>query len=408
MNNNTIELIAALDKLSSAANEFEAQAAANRLKHALSDETTESDREEAQFGLRDKVRESVLSDALSDYDEHSELYLERVLTLHNTLPVVMGKIPCTELREEDVLCLKDILPRFGELALCKTGKEIRAFVDSLSARFEQHPEYREAGYRRLLWELEDEIIGAYAEVFFRVADRSWQAGYQLSLLAALEENIALAYPPDFVYFEDGTFQVVSPENLLEETDLTALRKKLAQLRSALSCWDMPACSGYLENLLCQISQVILNALQAAPGGESVSAATTLRAKYLSKILPDGLCGLMETEEPLLDTTPIQDLMSAMTVLHKLCVQTDPDYIENSWLDFLSFAAGCPDTDPLSMQAILTLSVSILTEVPAQVLDTLPETLLCLLRFLLSTAAWPISFTYNDTVFRWIISGGDAA
>ena len=408
MNKSTIELIAALDKLSSAANEFEAQTAVNRLKHALSDETTESDREEAQFGLRDKVRESVLSDALADYDKHSELYPERVLTLHNTLPVVMGKIPCTQLREEDILCVKDILPRFGELASCKTGDEIRAFVDNLSARFEQHPEYREAGYRRLLWELEDEIIGAYAEVFFRVADRSWRAGYQMSLLAALEESIVYAYPPNFLFFENSTFQVISPENLLEETDLTALRKKLDLLRAALSCWDVTACSGYLENLLCQISQVVLNALQATPGGESVSAATTLRAKYLSKILPDGLCGLMETEEPLLDTTPIQDLMSAMTVLHKLCVQTDPDYIENNWSDFLSFAAGCPDTDPLSMQAILTLSVSILTEVPAQVPDDLPETLQCLIRFLLSAAAWPLSFTYNDTVFRWILSGNDAA
>ena len=251
MNDNVIELIAALDKLSSAANEFEAQAAVNRLKHAFSDETTESDREEAQFRLRDKVWESVLSDALADYDEHSELYPERVLTLHNTVPVVMGKIPRAEFKEEDVLALKDILPRFGELASCKTGKEIRAFVDSLSARFEQHPEYREAGYRRLL---------------------------------------------------------------------------------------------------CQISKAILDTLRASPEWGESSAATKLRADYLTNLLADGLLGLTETEGPLLDTTPIQDLMSAMTVLHKLCVQTDPDYIESNWSDFLGFMAGCPDTDSLSMQA----------------------------------------------------------
>jgi hypothetical protein len=404
MNNNTIELIAALDKLSSAANEFEAQAAVTRLKHALSDETTESDREEAQFGLRDKVRESVLSDALADYDEHSELYPERVLTLHNTLPVVMGKIPSSELKEADVLCVKDILPRFGELARCKTGDEIRAFVDNLSARFEQHPEYREAGYRRLLWELEDEIIGAYAEVFFRVADRSWRAGYQMSLLAALEENVAFAYTPDFVYFEDSTFQVITPENLLQETDLTALRKKLDLLRSALARWDVPACSAYLENLLCQISKAILDALRASPEWEESSAATKLRADYLTN-LADGLLGLTEAVEEVEDAPPEDNFMNAQMALRKLCAETDAEYLENAWEDFLVFAAACPDVGSLSMQAILSLTVAVLAmDAP----DNLPETLQCLIRFFLTASAWPMSFTYNDTVFRWILSGGDAA
>lgn len=402
MNNNTIELIAALDKLSSAANEFEAQAAVSRLKHALSDETTQSDREEAQFGLRDKVRESVLSDALADYDEHSELYPERVLTLHNTLPVVMGKIPRAEFKE-DVLCAKDILPRFGELAQCKTGDEIRAFVDNLSARFEQHPEYREAGYRRLLWELEDEIIGAYAEVFFRVADRSWRAGYQMSLLAALEENVAFAYTPDFVYFEDSTFQVITPENLLQETDLTALRKKLDLLRSALARWD--TCSAYLENLLCQISKAILDTLRASPEWEESSAATKLRANYLKILLTAGLRGLTETVEEVEDAPPEDNFMNAQMALNKLCAETDAEYLENDWADFLIFAAASPDVDALSMQAVLSLTVAILAmEAP----DDMPETLQCLIRFLLSAAAWPMSFTYNDTVFRWILSGGDAA
>lgn len=403
--NNTIELIAALDKLSSAANEFEAQAAANRLKNALSDETTESDREEAQFGLRDKVRESVLSDALTDYDEHSELYPERVLTLHNALPVVMGKIPYTELREEDVLCVKDILPRFGELASCKTGKEIRAFVDNLSDQFEQHPEYREAGYRRLLWELEDEIIGAYAEVFFRVADRSWRAGYQLSLLAALEESIIYAYPPNFLFFEDATFQVLSPENLLEEMDLTSLRKKLDLLRAALSCWDVTACSGYLENLLCQISKAILDALLASPEWEESSAATKLRANYLTNLLADGLRGLTETVEEVEDAPPEDNFMNAQLELHKLCAETDVEYLKNDVEDFHIFAAASPDVGSLSMQAVLSLTVAIWAmEAP----DDLPETLQCLIRFFLTASAWPMSFTYNDTVFRWIVSGNDAA
>jgi hypothetical protein len=404
MNDNVIELIAALDKLSSATNEFEAQAAVNRLKHALSDETTESDREEAQFRLRDKVRESVLSDALADYDEHSELYPERVLTLHNTLPVVMGKIPRAEFKE-DVLCAKDILPRFGELAQCKTGDEIRAFVDNLSARFEQHPEYREAGYRRLLWELEDEIICAYAEVFFRVADRSWRAGYQMSLLAALEESIVCAYPPNFLFFEDATFQVISPQNLLAETDLTALRKKLDLLRSALSCWDAASCSGYLENLLYQISKAILDALRASPEWEESSAATKLRANYLSKIFPDGLCGLTETVEEVEDAPPEDNFMNAQMELHKLCAETDAEYLENDWADFLIFSAASPDVDALSMQAVLSLTVAVLAmEAP----DDLPETLQCLIRFFLTASAWPMSFTYNDTVLRWILSGDDAA
>ena len=405
MNNNTIELIAALDKLSSAANEFEAQAAVNRLKNALSDETTESDREEAQFGLRDKVRESVLSDALADYDEHSELYPERVLTLHNTLPVVMGKIPRAEFKEADILALKDILPRFGELASCKTGKEIRAFVDSLSAQFEQHPEYREAGYRRLLWELEDEIIGAYAEVFFRVADRSWRAGYQLSLLAALEENISYSFAPNFLFYQNATFQVVTPENLVEEMDLTSLRKKLDLLRAALSCWDVTACSGYLENLLCQISKAILDTLLASPEWEESSAATKLRAAYLTNLLADGLRGLTETVEEVEDAPPEDNFMNAQMELNKLCTETDADYLKNDVEDFHIFAAACPDVGALSMQAILSLTVAVLAmDAP----DDLPETLQCLIRFFLTASAWPMSFTYNDTVFRWILSGGDAA
>jgi len=58
-----------------------------------------------------------------------------------------------------------------------------------------------------------------------------------------------------------------------------------------------------------------------------------------------------------------------------------------------------------MQAVLSLTVAVLAmEAP----DDLPETLQCLIRFFLTASAWPMSFTYNDTVFRWILSGGDAA
>lgn len=230
----------------------------------------------------------------------------------------------------------------------------------------------------------------------------------MSLLAALEENIAHAYTPDFLYYEDATFQVVSPENLLEETDLTALRNKLDLLCSALARWNVPTCSGYLENLLCQISKAILDTLRASPEWAESCAATKPRVNYLTNLLTDGLHSLMEAVEEAENAPPEDNFMNAQMELHKLCIETDAEYLENDWADFLSFAAGCPDTDSLSMQAILTLPVSILTEVPAQVLDALPETLLCLLRFLLSEAAWPMSFTYNDTVFRWIVSGNDAA
>ena len=347
------------------------------------------------------MHESVLADALADYKVHPELYTERVTTLRNLLTVLQGK--CTEaiFSKADVIRLKDILERFNELGACNTGAEVRAFVDDLSAHLEQHLEYRDAGYRRLSWEIENEIIGAYMEVFCR-ASRTPNAAYQLSLLVAMDDLFVYAYPPDFLYYDMGIdFRVLTPENLLQESDPVVLCKKLNMLRAALGRWDVTASNAYVENFTREISAAVLNKIQAQPEWEDVSEAYKLRAKYLADLLRDELRGLTESLAEQAFGKPKDNYCSAQLELHKLCIEPDTFLLENDWNAFLVYAASSPDLDALSVQAMLALTVSLLAEVET---DTLPETLQCLIRILLTTVASPVSFVYNDDLFHWILHG----
>ena len=401
MSNRVIELFTAGEMLCKACDVSEAQAAYKRFQKALDEDLTEEDWNDVHNYIRDMVHVDVFTNAVADYKAHPELYTERVTTLHNLHSVVKGK--CTEghYSKEDALSLKNILGHFSGLGACKTGDEVRAFVDDLSAHLEQHQEYRNAGYRRLCWEIESEIIGAYMEVFCRV-ERAPHDAYWLNLLIAMDELFVCAYPPNFLYYDMGIdFQVLTPENLLNETDPKVLRRKLKMVRAALGRWDVTACDAYVEDFVLEIAAAVLKEIQNMPEWKMASDATKLLAKYLADLLRDKLRGLTESVKEQEFENAEDNFICAQNELHKICTDANVKFLAYHWDKFLIYAASSPDVDALSVQAVLSLTVSLLALVE---IDALPEALQCLIRFLLTVAASPVSFIYNDEVFRWILSG----
>lgn len=389
-----------MDELLRARNAFEAQAAYEHLKKVLDRDISGTEFQEALNTLRDTAHDIVLADALADYNANPKLYPERVGILYNLLPRFEGKCTAARLGMEETKLLKDIWERFDELGECKSELQIYSLVDELFRLFEQHPEYREAGYRRLRWEIEKEIIGAYLEVFFSM-NRPWLEHYHTSLLVAAEELCVRDYKLDFLYFDNRRFEVLTPENVCGEKDLTTLRKKLETLVTALSHADILVFSAYMDSLTDEIASAVLNTLESLHDWAEVSETAKLRERYLGSLLRDRLRGLTESVDEQEFDSALDNFVFAQLYLHRVCTNTDAGYLENNWSEFLFYAASSPDLDALTTQSILALTVSLMSEIET---SGMPETLQCLVRFLTAIVSWPMSVTYKDNVCEWIING----
>ena len=400
MINNFFELIHAMEELSRAQNVFEVQAAREHMKKALDEDISKTELQETLDFLRDMAHINVLSDALSDYEAHPELYPERMRTLVNLLSRFEGICPSLRLYVEDAKRLRGLWSRFEELGNCKTEAEIRALVDELVALFEQHPQYRESGYRRLRMEIENEIIGAYMDAFFSV-NRAWNAQYRLSLLVAVQDLNFCGYPLDFLYFENGRFEVLTPKNLCEEENVTTLRKKLETLIPGFIHMDILAYHGYMDCLTADVAGSVLEGIQNLSEWKEVEETDKLRAQYLCDLLRDGLRGLTESVEDQDYDRAVDNFIYAQFDLHKVCTDLDVGKLSNNWSEFLLHAASSPDMDALTNQSILALTFSLLSAVDT---GDLPETIQCLIRFLSAITAWPMSITYNEYVRKWIANG----
>jgi hypothetical protein len=400
MDNSFNELTNAVTQLYRASNVIEQYAAWEHLKEVLSAETSVEVIDKAREYLHDMVRENVLSDALTDYETNPGLYPEFVRTLVELRSRLEGKCAKSRFDVKDANRLWSLWARINELGNCESETEIRALVDELSANFDQHPEYCEEGYSRLRWEIEYEIIGAYMEAFFSV-NRSSLAQYRLSLLVATQDLNYYGYPLDFLYFENGRFEVLTPENLYEEEDSTTLRKKLETLIPGFIHLDILAYHGYIDLLTHKSARAVLDAVKSSADWSEVSETTVLLAKYLGDLLRDGLRGLTESVEDQDYDRAVDNFIYAQFDLHKVCTDLDVGKLSNNWSEFLLHAASSPDMDALTNQSILALTFSLLSAVDT---GDLPETIQCLIRFLSAITAWPMSITYNEYVRKWIANG----
>jgi|GEM_PF-2330470 hypothetical protein len=392
--NTDIELFRAVEKLYRARNVFEARAAyEHMIKKALDGESAQMGLRETLDSLHEMVHEIVLSDALADYEAHPELFSECANALHNYLPVVKSNCDGTRLSVEDAKCLKDIWNRFSELYSCKTSDEVHTLMDEIVALFEQHPEFWEAGYRRLRWEIENEIIGTYMEAFYR-ANRSWRVQCHIILLAAIDNLYLYSYLLDF--FQDERIQALTPQDLREDMDLATLRMKLKSQVPGMSQQNIFAISGFsslMNSLTDAIASAVLDKIRSLPS-RVVSKATKLRAQYLNDLLCNGLWGctgpLLEREVRNLT----EDFVFAQLALHKICTVTNTEDLAMYWGMFLVRAGSRPELDALNTQAILSLTLSLLSSVE---IDDLPETLQCWIRFISTIAVWPMGVTNIDEI-----------
>jgi hypothetical protein len=181
MLNATVKRRLALDKLFHVNSDFEAQRAMGQLKEALREEVSDRDRTDIHRELLHTLRAEVFSLAQEHYDAHPALYPEFVLSLLNAVPLLMGRCILPMLFYEDTDLPKEVRHQMDALSHCRTPESVTDFLKEMTELLDEHPEYRQAGYSRLLRGVECEMIAAYAAV----PDHSWRGNYLLNLLGAV-------------------------------------------------------------------------------------------------------------------------------------------------------------------------------------------------------------------------------
>lgn len=404
MNNVTVELKLVVDKLFHADNDYEAQRAMGQLKEALREEVSDRDRTDIHLELLNNLRAEVFSLAQEHYDAHPALYPDFVLSLLNAVPMLMGRCILPISFYDDTDLPKEVRHQMDELSHCRTPESVTDFLKEMMELLDEHPEYRQAGYSRLLRGVECEMIAAYAAA----PDHFWRGDYLLSLLGAVEESVHFCYTLNFLSYEGGVFEMVTADTLMEESNLVRLSRKLEVFREAMSSVNPIFQESYLRQLTWDLPQAVLETLENAIDEDELPEYLVT----LMDILEDVDCGEVlnasEDEEPG-EGSELTHLLNAQAMLHALCVHRDPVYLENDWAEFLSGAAGCPCcTELINEQAHVALSTRILKELMAKVPGSLPEATLCLIRLLLAVTVSPITSTCAEEVWDWVLYGSCAA
>jgi len=320
--------------------------------------------------------------------------------LHNAVPLLMGQCTLSALFDEDADLPKEVLHQMDALSHCRTPEAVSAFLKEAMVLLDKHPEYREAGYSRLLRGVECEIIAAYVSA----PNHSWHGDYLLSLLWAMEESVHFCYTLNLLHYEYSVFEMVTPDSLINETDVNRLHRKLEVFHEATETVNPIFQEGYLRQLTQGIPQAVIETLVAVLDKDELP-------EYLITLmgfLEDVECGevLAASDEDVLgEESPLEHLLDAQAMLHALCVHRNAEYLENDWAEFLAGAGGCPCcAELLSEQAYAVLSTRILTELMAKANGALPEAALCLIRLFLASTVSPITSTHEEEVFSWIFNG----
>ena len=144
--------------------------------HELLDEggVTISDRKLARQTTRDIVRNRVLYEAAPRFfkrsmpaliDAESELSgMRAVFTPQPVSDGVQGKI-------------RALHPIFESISACETAENVRAVTAIITDYLAGHPDIREAGYRRLLQAVQDEIIAGYMPISLKLPAEEWSRHY---------------------------------------------------------------------------------------------------------------------------------------------------------------------------------------------------------------------------------------
>jgi len=403
MKNAALNLNLAVDKLINAQNDFEARVAMTLLKDALREENTDDERLDINMELVNTLRFKAFSMAKEHYIAYPDTCPAYVSALINAVPLLQRR--CAELEVlpdiDESPSPREFLHLLDKLSGCWTPEAVSAFLNEMTENLEAHPEYQKDGYNRLLSTVKCEVIAAYME---NPEEHGWRERYLLSLLCAMEESVHHCYSLNFLYYENGVFQMVSPENLVEERDIGRLARKLEVLQEAMGSVNPYFLEAYLNQLAWAISKTVVDTLVNADNEEALPEHLITLMDYLEEMDCGAVEEAAENEEPA-EYSPLKNLLNAQAMLRNLCIHESVEYLENDWAEFLSSAAGCPAcAELLSEQAHAALSIRVMTELMTRCSGAVPETKLCLARLFFALYISPVTNTLDDDVLKWVISG----
>ena len=401
MKKSVINLELAADALINAQNDSEARSAMALLKDANREELTDDERLDINMKAVNTLRFKSFSMAKEHFNAYPDACPGYVSALINVVPVLQRR--CAELEALPDLNVspREFLHLLDELSTCRTHEEVSAFLNKMTENLEAHPEYQKDGYNRLLSAVRCEIIAVYLE---KPEEHGWQERYLLSLLGAMEESVHHCYSLNFLYYENGVFQMVSPENLTEESDIDRLARKLELLQEAMGSVHPYFLEGYLSRLADAISKAVVETLEGTDNEDGLPGHLITLMDYLEELDWGAVVSAAASESPAEDSA-LKNLLNAQAMIHNLCIHKDLEYLENDWAEFLSSAAGCPAcAELLNEQAHAAISIRVMTELMMRYSGTLPETTLCLMRLFLALYTSPVTNTLDDDVLKWVIRG----
>lgn len=335
------------------------------------------------------------------YKAHPESCPDYVLSLLDAVPVLQRRYALLSDLPDIDDSPREFLKHLDELSGCRSSEAVSAFLNKMMEELEAHPEYQKDGYARLCSAVKCEIIAAYME---KPEEHSWHERYTLSLLCAIEESVQYGYTLNFLYYENGIFEMLSPENIVEETNFGCLSRKLEVLQEAMGSVNPYFLEGYMSRLSELISKTVIEALSNGENGEALPAHLITLMDYLEDMDCGVVLNAAAIAEPAEDS-PMENLLNAQAMLHNLCIHKDTEHLENDWAEFLSGAAGCPAcAELLNDQAYATISIRVMTDLMAQAACSVPETTLCLMRLFLALYTSPVTNSLDDDVLRWVIRG----
>ena len=348
--------------------------------HELLDEggVTISDRKLARQTARDIVRNRVLYEAARQAEATPRFFKRSMPALIDAESELSGMCAALTPRpvSEDVQGkIRALHPMFESISAGETAENVRAVTAIITGHLDVHPDIREAGYRRLLQSVQDEIIAGYMPISLKLPAEEWNRHYYTSLLSCLECDYP-EYAFDFLYYEDGVFSIADAESIANERDAERMKRKLE-----IYCRAMAMHPSIEEAMAATLDDAVhlrvLDWLDRIPEAidlpEHIHTCIGLLRRELDGELLDMEAGNAEPESTF-------RLVAALSLISSLSCENNPEFLINSWMELCNIAELCPACgEYISAAAASALQTHIISGV-LEAGMALPETLEILLRF----------------------------
>lgn len=406
-NNSAEDLNTLAEKLIQPADFFSVSGTLDHINSVLSYGVSDSDRQTAIRILRSGAREAALSDIETLMGLYPKEFPDYVLALDNQLPILLGKRHYPECGEEDFNLPKDLWPLFNSISECKTPDSVNAFVSKLSNFLEQHSEFREAGFIRLISAVKDELLAAYLDIFEKLPEHTDAKVYIVGLLTSVEEMYHYNYPLEWLYYGRRGFETVTPTNLIMENEPNELHSKLKITCDAIADMLPEGVDELADHLKDSLSHAILHSMIQDFGGEAALPDSIRFCLARLSEIEEGVLATARHEEAPEDVDSLRSLLAAQNMLHALSTHEDTETLACDWEEFLNCVADCwYCSDLLENRACEVLTVRILTYLMMNGQACNFKISASLIRLFVALSFSVTRTTYQQEVTDWIRNGDE--